>query len=84
MPSGDDIVEDSLEELRALGKEVGERMREASSDTKRGWEKLKPKLQKAEAKLADKATEAGHDLDDAADEVIADVKRRLLELKAKL
>jgi hypothetical protein len=84
MPSENDLLRSSLEELRALGKEVAAHVREASADTKRGWEKLQPKLEKVEAMFAEHAEEAGTDVEQRASSTVEDIKRRLLELKAKL
>lgn len=80
----DDTLTRSLDELKAIGRELGGRIKDASEDVKEAWEKLQPRIARADQIATEKTEEMGGEVQEAAASVIDDLKGQLQRLRNKI
>lgn len=80
----DDPVQRGLDELKSIGKEIGSRLKDAGEDVKEAWQKLQPRIAKADEFTTRKTDELTEEVQTATTAVIDDLKNQLEKLRAKL
>ncbi len=81
---GEDPIKRGIDELKSIGRELGSRLKDASGDVKEAWEKLQPRIAKADAVATEKTEEMTSEVKHATAAVIDDLKNQLHKLRAKL
>jgi hypothetical protein len=79
-----DPLHRSLDELKAIGRELGDRLQGAREDVKEAWRKLQPHIAKADQLATEKTEEMTSEVRQATTAVIDDLKVQLQKLRAKL
>lgn len=82
--NSEDPVQRGLDELKSIGKEIGGRLKDAGEDVKDAWQKLQPRIAKADEFTTKKTDELTGEVQVAATAVIDDLKDQLQKLKEKL
>lgn len=82
--SKDDPVQRGLDEIKAIGREIGGRLKDAGDDVKEAWEKLQPRIAKADEVVTEKTDELGSEVQTAATQVIDDLKSQLQKLRDRI
>ncbi len=79
-----------IEELKEMGRDIGERLQAAGSEARERWEQeFKPKLEDADGMVTDTTSRVSDRIGKTADEVLADLEhafqtfRESLEKKKK-
>jgi ElaB/YqjD/DUF883 family membrane-anchored ribosome-binding protein len=79
-----DAIHRSLDELRAIGRELGDRLKGAGEDVKQAWQKLQPRIAKVDELATGKTEEMTSEVRQATTAVIDDLKEQLRKLRTKL
>jgi F0F1-type ATP synthase membrane subunit b/b' len=80
----EDPIQRGLDELKTIGRELGGRLKDASEDVKQAWEKLQPRIAKADEAATQKTDEMTTEVKHATAAVIDDIKAQLQKLRRKL
>ena len=80
----DDPVQRGLDELKTIGREIGGRLKDAGGDVKEAWEKLQPRIAKADEFTTKKTDELTVEVQTAATAVIDDLRGQLQKLRERL
>jgi hypothetical protein len=80
----DDPIKRGLEELKTIGRELGSRIKDAGEDVKEAWEKLQPRIARADETATQKTEEMTSEVKHATAAVIDDIKEQLQKLRRKL
>lgn len=80
----EDPIARGLDELKSIGRELGARLKDAGSDVKEAWEKLQPRIAKADQIATEKTGEMTDEVKHATTAVIDDIKGQLEKLRRKL